>query len=190
MLCLLIQRVPFMPANRASTLKPASALLDKKAHGDLAMLVVEDAAHMASIVCGILKSMGVGKIYEARNGDDALNILAHYPVNVVLIDNLEPPLDGLAVVKTVRTAQSQFPKSVPVIYMTAVPNKSAVIAARDAGVTEVLSKPFSAAQLIARIESVLNKPRSLVQSEAFVGPDRRRKEKVPSERKRQADRVK
>jgi DNA-binding response OmpR family regulator len=176
-----------MPAGR-TTLKPASSLLDKKAYGDLAMLVVEDAAHMASLVCGILKSMGVGRIYEARNGDNALSILANYPVDVVLIDSLEPPLDGLAVVKTVRTAQEQFPKEVPVIYLTAQASKSAVLAARDAGVTEILSKPFSATQLITRIESVLKKPRSLVESGTFVGPDRRRKEKAPRERRRRSDR--
>ncbi|HEY4343979.1 MAG TPA: response regulator [Parvibaculum sp.] len=175
-----------MPAGKPA-LKPASVLLDKKAYGDLAMLVVEDAAHMASLVCGILKSMGVGRIYEARNGDSALSILANYPVNVVLIDSLEPPLDGLAVVKTVRTAQAQFPKEVPVIYMTAQASKSSVVAARDAGVTEVLSKPFSATQLIARIESVLKKPRSLVESGSFVGPDRRRRENTPRERRRQSD---
>jgi DNA-binding response OmpR family regulator len=178
-----------MPAGR-TTLKPASSLLDKKAYGDLAMLVVEDAAHMASLVCGILKSMGVGRIYEARNGDNALSILANYPVDVVLIDSLEPPLDGLAVVKTVRTAQEQFPKEVPVIYLTAQASKSAILAARDAGVTEILSKPFSATQLITRIESVLKKPRSLVESGNFVGPDRRRKEKAPRERRRLSDKGK
>lgn len=169
-------------------MKPATAVLsEKNPYGDLAVLVVEDAAHMASLVCGILKSLGVGRIYEARNGDDALNKLASYPIDIALIDNLEPPLDGLAVVKTVRTAQSQLPKAVPVIYMTAKAHKSAVLAARDAGVTEVLSKPFSAAQLIARIDSVLKKPRSLVQSPDFVGPDRRRREKPPRERRRRAD---
>lgn len=95
-------------------MKPATAVLsDKNPYGDLAVLVVEDAAHMASLVCGILKSLGVGRIYEARNGDDALNKLASYQIDIALIDNLEPPLDGLAVVKTVRTAQSQLPRPCP-----------------------------------------------------------------------------
>lgn len=168
-----------MPIDAKPTFKSASDLLDKKAYGDLSILVVEDTAHMASLVCGILKSMGVGKIYEARNGDAALNILAHYPVQVALIDDLEPPLDGLSVVKTLRNAQSKFPADLPVIFLTNKTSKSAVLTARDTGVTEVLSKPFSATQLIVRIESVLKKPRSLVKSEGFVGPDRRRREKTP-----------
>lgn len=176
-----------MPANRKSASIPAPAVLDKKAYGNLAMLVVEDAAHMASLVCGILKSLGVGRIHEARNGDEALSILATYPIDVVLIDDLEPPFDGLAVVKTVRKASSKHPRTVPVIFMTSQAHKSAVLAARDAGVTEVLSRPFSAAQLIARIESVLKKPRSLVQSEDFVGPDRRRREMSAPERRRHSN---
>lgn len=172
--------------NVKSTLKPASDKIDRKFYEGLSILVVEDAAHMASLVCGVLKSMGVGKIYEARNGDAALNILAGYPVQVALIDDLEPPLDGLAVVRTLRSAQARFPADLPVIYLTNKASKSAVLAARDAGVTEVLCKPFSAAQLIVRIESVLKKPRSLVKSESFVGPDRRRREKAPSEDRRRA----
>lgn len=172
--------------NVNSILKSASDNADKKFYGSLSILVVEDAAHMASLVCGILKSMGVGKIYEARNGDAALNILAHYPIQVALIDDLEPPLDGLTVVKTLRSAQAQFPTDLPVIYLTGKTSKSAILKARDAGVTEVLSKPFSAAQLIVRIESVLKKPRSLVKSESFIGPDRRRREKEPSKDRRRA----
>lgn len=173
-----------MPIDTKPALKSASDFLDKKSYGDLSILVVEDTAHMASLVCGILKSMGAGKIYEARNGDAALNILAHYPVQVALIDDLEPPLDGLSVVKTLRTAQARFPADLPVIYLTSKTSKSEVLTARDAGVTEVLSKPFSATQLIIRIESVLKKPRSLVKSEGFVGPDRRRREKTPDEDRR------
>ena len=173
-----------------SALKSASDVIDKKSYDSLSILVVEDAAHMASLVCGILKSMGVGKIYEARNGGAALNILANYPVQVALIDDLEPPLDGLTVVKTLRSAQAQFPADLPVIYLTGKASKSAVLTARDAGVTEVLSKPFSATQLIIRIESVLKKPRSLVKSENFVGPDRRRREKEPSEDRRRASTTK
>ncbi len=159
----------------------------KNPYARLAVLVVEDAAHMAGLICGILKSLGVGHIYQARNGDDALHELANHQIHVAIIDDLEPPLDGPAVVKTVRTAQADLPNAVPVIFVTARTQKSAIVAARDAGVTEVLSKPFSAIQLIARLDAVLARPRPLVKSGGFVGPDRRRRVKDASVERRKSD---
>jgi len=153
----------------------------------LVALVLEDTPHMAGIICGILKSTGVTRIHQARTGADALHILANYPVHVAIIDDLEPPLDGLAVIREVRTASARLPNALPVILVTTKAEKSAVFAARDAGATEVLSKPFSAAQLITRVKSVLKNPRPFIKSEEFAGPDRRRRTKPVDEKKRNAD---
>jgi DNA-binding response OmpR family regulator len=159
----------------------------KSPYAKFAVLVVEDAPHMAGLICGILKSIGVGHIYQARSGDDALHMLANHAIHVAIIDDLEPPLDGPAVVKTVRTAQADLPNAVPVVFVTGRKHKSAIIAARDAGVTEVLSKPFSAIQLIARLDAVLARPRPLVKSSGFVGPDRRRRVKEARVERRKGD---
>ncbi len=160
---------------------------DMATYGHLAVLVLEDSPHLVGIVCGILKSFGVGKIYAAQDAEDALFILANQRVNVAVIDELKPPHDGLTLVRTIRTAAAQLPNELPIIYLTEVPHQGAIIAARDAGVTEVLSKPFSASQLMTRIASALHNPRPLVRSEDFVGPDRRRRTKEPTRKKRQAD---
>lgn len=172
----------------SSTLpRPATSTIDKKTYAGLNVLVVEDAGHMSSLVCGILKSLGVGRIFEARIGSDALDILASQAVDMILIDDLHGPYDGLTVVRELRKSKSPATRSVPVILITSKLNKSAIFAARDAGVTEVLSKPFSAAQMITRIEMALSHPRPLVKSEDFVGPDRRRREKTAAERRRRSD---
>tara|TARA_R110000868_G_scaffold20217_14_gene85875 strand:- start:3214 stop:3750 length:537 start_codon:yes stop_codon:yes gene_type:complete len=168
--------------------KPVTNLLDKKTYARLNVMVVEDASHMASLVCGILKSLGFGRIFEARNGADALDVMNTQPVDLVLIDDLAPPMDGLSVVKEVRKSKSKSARGVPVILLTSILNKSAIFAARDAGITEILSKPFSAAQIITRIESVLSRPRDLIESEDFAGPDRRRREKEAPEHRRKSDR--
>ena len=159
---------------------------DKKVYASLNVMVVEDTSHMSSLVCGILKSLGVGHIFEARNGADALDILTNQTIDMVLIDDLAPPLNGLAVVKELRLSKTNS-CTAPVILLTAKSKKSEIVAARDAGVTEILAKPFSAAQMIARIETVLAKPRPLIKSEAFIGPDRRRREKEAPEERRAAD---
>lgn len=176
-----------MPDKSSILPRPTIGAIDRKTYADLNVMVVEDAGHMSSLVCGILKSLGVGRIFEARIGSDALDILASQAVDMILIDDLHPPYDGLTVVREVRKSKSQATRSLPIIHITSKLHKSAIFAARDAGVTEILSKPFSAAQMITRIEMALAKPRPLIKSEDFVGPDRRRREKTAAERRRSSD---
>ena len=52
--------------------------------------------------------------------------------------------------------------------------KHRVEAARDAGVTEFLAKPITAANLFARIAEIVERPRAFVRSDSYFGPDRRR----------------
>lgn len=157
---------------------------DATLYTNLSVLVLEDSPHFSGLVCGILKSFGVATIYTARGGEDALFILANHRVHLAIVDDLEPPLDGLTVVRTIRTAVAELPNELPIIFTTEHPSKAIIVAARDSGVTEVLSKPFSAAQLMARIATIIRKPRPLVRSEDFVGPDRRRRIKETAEEKR------
>jgi hypothetical protein len=49
------------------------------------------------------------------------------------------------------------------------------MAARDAGVTEILAKPITAQNLMLRIAEVVDKPRAFVRCETYFGPDRRRR---------------
>ncbi|MES1989335.1 MAG: response regulator [Pseudomonadota bacterium] len=167
--------------------RPSQNAFDKRVYASLNVMVVEDTTHMSSLICGILKSLGIGRIFEARNGADALDIMNNQAIDMMLIDDLAPPLSGLAVVKELRQSKTSS-CAVPVILLTTKSQKSEIFAARDAGVTEILSKPFSAAQMITRIETVLAKPRPLIKAPAFVGPDRRRREKEAPEARRAADR--
>jgi DNA-binding response OmpR family regulator len=64
---------------------------------------------------------------------------------------------------------------VPVILMTGYSQKKRVLMARDSGITEFLVKPFTAKALYQRIEILIEKPRLFVKSNAYFGPDRRRK---------------
>ncbi|MGV8995537.1 MAG: response regulator [Parvibaculaceae bacterium] len=166
--------------------RPSQNVFDKHVYASLNTMVVVDTSHMSSLICGILKSLGVGRIFEARSGSDALDILNNQAVDMVLIDDLGPPLNGLSVVKEMRASKSSS-RAAPVILLTTRSHKSEIFAARDAGVTEILAKPFSAAQMITRIETALAKPRPLIKAPAFVGPDRRRREKEAPEARRASD---
>lgn len=178
-----------MPQKATTIPKPSVNAISRQAYAKLNVLVIEDAGHMSGLICGILKSLGVGRISEARSGRDALDIMNFQAVDLVVTDDLGPPMDGLAVAREIRKSKSPEISTIPIIHITSKLQKSAIFAARDAGVTEVLSKPFSATQMIARIESALANPRPIIKAQGFVGPDRRRKIKDSTERRRSADKT-
>ncbi|MEX1155255.1 response regulator [Parvibaculum sp.] len=169
--------------NKAQDAKTVSP----EAYSQLGVLIVEDTQHMAVLLRSILSGLGVRNVASARSGEDALTALMRGNVNLVIMDDLMPPLDGLSVVRAIRTNDEDELSTVPVIYVTTQRERSAIIAARDAGVTEILSKPFSAQQLIARIETVLMRPRAIVRSAEFTGPDRRRREGKAILKRRDSD---
>jgi len=63
---------------------------------------------------------------------------------------------------------------VPIIMITGHTEKKRVLAARDAGITEILVKPISAKALYQRIVNVILNPRPFVRTKNYFGPDRRR----------------
>lgn len=162
--------------------------LGPEAYAQLGVLIVEDTLYMANMLRGILNSLGVKNIVSARTGEDALGALMRGRVDLAIMDDLEPPLDGLSVVRAIRTAEESTLSEVPVIFVTTRRERGSIIEARDAGVTEILSKPFSAQQLIDRIETVLTRPRAIVRSAAFTGPDRRRRDGKAPLKRRESDR--
>lgn len=62
--------------------------------------------------------------------------------------------------------------------MAARPDATRIAAARDVGVTEFLRKPFAANHLEARLAVIARAPRPIIETEGYVGPDRRRRPSV------------
>lgn len=166
-----------------------SSKLTQRDYARLNALVVEDAKEMASLVRSFLRELGVKNIWSVATGEDAFDILNMHKIDIAIIDDLLPPLDGLSVVRAVRSADDEKLAPIPVIYVTHLRTQESIVNARDAGVTEILSKPYSFQQLVTRMEAAILKPREMIRSEKFVGPDRRRRRgDAATERRRAADR--
>lgn len=145
--------------------------------GDLSrisVLVVDDNIHMIHIVRSLLRGFGIVDIHETRDSGEALEITRMEPIDIVILDYQMDLLDGIEFTQMVRTAQDSRNKLVPIILLTAYTERSRIIAARDAGVTEVCRKPVTPHELYTKIASVINNPRPFVRSKTFFGPDRRR----------------
>ncbi|MBK6897561.1 MAG: response regulator [Alphaproteobacteria bacterium] len=142
----------------------------------LKVLVVEDNQPMLELAKSILQTFGVGTIYTAMDGEQGFTLYCQSNPDMVIADWMMQPCDGISLTRRIRNDRRSPNPYVPVILMTGFSEKRRVIAARDAGVTEFLVKPFNARDLYRRIVQVIEKPRQFVRSEDFFGPDRRRKE--------------
>ena len=95
--------------------------------------------------------------------------------SVLLIDAQLGGEDGFGLIRSLRKAADHLNSHIPIIMMASTPSAALIVAARDAGVTEFLRKPFSAQHIQLRIEAIRNAPREFVAAETYAGPDRRRR---------------
>ncbi len=99
------------------------------------------------------------------------------------------PIDGIEFTRALRTTSDSPNPMLPVIMLSGHTEPVRIAVARNAGVTEFLSKPVSPKALYLRIEEVILRPRQFVRTKSFHGPDRRRRgdDKYSGERRRASD---
>ena len=141
----------------------------------LRVLLVDDNPHMRAIVGAILHGLGVRDILEARDGQQAMEQLQMGPCDLAVVDFLMSPVDGVHFTRMIRTSQQSPNVYLPIIMMTGHSERSRVMEARDAGVTEFVVKPLTAQALLARVTAVIQRPRPFVRTASYFGPDRRRR---------------
>ncbi|WP_203294275.1 response regulator [Maricaulis parjimensis] len=137
-------------------------------------LIVDDNGYMLTILRTILHGFGIKQIHESRDPADAFDLVKSDAVDIIITDYQMDILDGLDFVRLVRTADDSPNPLVPIIMLSAYSEKSRVMAARDAGVTEFCCKPVTAKEMFSKIASVINEPRPFIRNKSYFGPDRRR----------------
>jgi CheY-like chemotaxis protein len=142
----------------------------------LRLLIVDDNRHAAEIVKSILASVGAQEIFDAGTADRAFKLIREEPFDVVVLDqNLGKGDEGIQLVHRIRNDPASPNPYIPILMLTGYTEQRRVKAARDAGVTEFLSKPFTITGLLRRMEALIHQPRPFVRSEDYFGPDRRRR---------------
>ena len=141
----------------------------------LKALVVEDNAHMRTLLRTILLGLGVGEVHEAQDGGQAFTLLGRGATDLVVTDLVMAPMDGIAFVHALRNSANSPNPFLPVIMVSGHTERTRILAARDAGVTEFVAKPITAKNLLLRIMEIVDRPRPFVRGEGYFGPDRRRR---------------
>ena len=115
------------------------------------VLIVDDYKTMLRIIKNLLKQLGFNNVDEATDGTMAYEKMNNKSYGLVISDWNMEPMTGLELLKKVRGDGNQ----IPFIMVTAESKTENVIAAKQAGVSNYIVKPFNAETLKGKIASVL-----------------------------------
>jgi two-component system chemotaxis response regulator CheY len=124
-----------------------------RAREDLEVLIVEDRQVMLKIIRRLLVQLGYAKVDEAANGLQALEKIREKRYDLILSDWNMDSMSGFDLLKIVRADPET--KEIPFILVTAESKPENILAAKAAGATGYLVKPFKLDMLEKTLDSVL-----------------------------------
>ncbi len=138
--------------------------------GERSVLVVDDEPTITEVVARYLQGAGY-RTLTAADGPQALAAVETERPDLVVLDLMLPRVGGLEVMRRVRRQDGGGP---PVILLTARGEESDRVIGLRLGADDYIIKPFSPAELVARVEAVLRRARAPVQPDpAIESPDLR-----------------
>ena len=120
---------------------------------NMQILIVDDYKSMLRIIRGLLAELGFKNITEASDGQEAFKKLQSDKFDLVISDWNMEPMNGYELLKKVRA--HGLLKSLPFIMVTAEAKPENVVAAKKAGVSNYIVKPFNAATLKVKMSRVI-----------------------------------
>ena len=118
----------------------------------LKTLIVDDISSMRMMIKSVLREYGIIDVYEAGDGEKAVEVIAASRFDLIICDWDMPKMNGLEFLQHVRADETT--RQLPFIMLTANANREHVAQAIDAGVSDYLAKPFKPADLIRKIDRV------------------------------------
>ena len=115
------------------------------------ILIVDDEYDMRNLIGVMLKSVNL-HILLAQNATEAKKLLKHEQVDLMLLDVMMPGQDGFSFCTDVRKISN-----VPIIFLTARDANDDKVKGLQLGADDYIVKPFTASELIARIQAVLRR---------------------------------
>jgi two-component system phosphate regulon response regulator PhoB len=118
------------------------------------ILIVEDDPEIQEMLSFTMSKEG-WKLIQARNGEQGLEVLRKEPVHCVLLDIMLPGMDGLKVLKKMKSMDDH--RGTPVIMTTAKGEETDIVTGLELGADDYVVKPYSPKVLIARIRAALRR---------------------------------
>jgi len=119
------------------------------------LLIVDDSATMRKIIMRSIRQSGlkVDKFLEAGNGKEALDVIGSNPVDIVLVDINMPEMNGLELLKKLRSSGET--KDLPVVMITTEGSENVVKKAKQLGLNGFIRKPFTPETIGSTLSSIM-----------------------------------
>ena len=123
------------------------------------ILLVEDDARIREIIEDYFdaKDSGVYALKTAADGDMGLKLIDECEWDLILLDIMLPGVDGFTLMRHIRQA-----KDIPVIFLTAKSREEDKIRGYELGCDDYVTKPFSVAELYAKVNAILKRAKGQV----------------------------
>ncbi|MBR5001460.1 MAG: response regulator, partial [Firmicutes bacterium] len=115
----------------------------------ITILLIEDEASISKLISKLLTAQNY-KVLCTSSAKDGLSIITSHCPDVVILDLGLPDMDGLDVLRQVRSWSS-----LPIIVVSARTQEKEKVLALDLGADDYISKPFGNAELLARVRTVI-----------------------------------
>jgi two-component system, OmpR family, response regulator len=127
------------------------------------ILIIEDDKETRDYVSAGLKEAGY-TIDSAMDGYEGLHLAKEARYDLLIVDRMLPGLDGLTLVKTLRSTGC----TVPVLFLTTMCGIDDRVEGLNAGADDYLVKPFAFSELSARVNALLRRPRETVEQKILL----------------------
>lgn len=128
------------------------------------ILAVEDDKNTRKLLTTILKNNGYN-VLTATNGEEALDVLDHNHVDLMVIDVMMPVMDGYQLTQILRDGGSQT----PMLMLSAKGNVADIKQGFLVGIDDYLTKPFDFEELLLRIKALLRRSKIVSEHKLTVG---------------------
>lgn len=130
--------------------------------------VVEDDVNIQEIEMFALKNSGY-RVEGFGNAKDFFAKLSEKTPDLILLDVMLPDLDGLSILKKVRTVPDT--KKIPVIFVSAKTSEIDKVKGLDMGADDYLAKPFGVMELISRVKALLRRTSRMNEDSQLIHED-------------------
>jgi DNA-binding response OmpR family regulator len=119
------------------------------------LLVEDDKGIVRFVKKGLVENSF--SVEVATNGEEGLNSVLHMKYDLIVLDILLPKMDGREVLNKIRSMDIQT----PVIFLTAKDSERDIVDGLNLGADDYLTKPFSFNELLARIQAILRRGKTV-----------------------------
>ena len=132
------------------------------------VLVVEDEPAQREVLAYNLEAQGF-RVSQADNGEEALLLVAEETPDLIVLDWMLPNVSGIEVCRRLKSRPET--KSVPIIMLSARSEEVDLVRGLETGADDYVVKPYSVAELMARVRSQLRRTRPASQGEILEFED-------------------